>query len=397
MRTRWPFHILPRMHPSPVNPALIELRCVECGALRPADLTATTCPAPSHVGDRGILDAQYDYERVRRAWPSSQSPERGVWRWHSALPVRPPTTPLLAVGDTPLVSAPRLARTLGLAELWLKDDTRNPTRSFKDRATAVGVAIAIARGLRSVTCASAGNAAISLAGFAAHAGLACEVFVPSYASPERLAWLERFGARVHVSEGDYDRAFDECEASAASNGWYNRNCAWNPFLVEGKKTVSFEIDEQLAHETPDAVVCAVGDGCTLGAIGKGFRELRELRVASRIPQLIGVQATTVAPLTARFRHEEWHDAGAATSAASIAVRRPRNAVRVLQEVRESRGQFLSVPEVAIAEAQRRFAREAGVVVEAATATTLAAIQSLADAGQLKGARVVAVLTGGRAD
>ncbi len=380
-----------------INSHLTDLRCLACGALQPADMTASTCPSPEHGDERGILDVGYDYDRARLDWPAPHAAGAGVWRYQALLPIPRPAKPLLAVGDTPLISAPRLARRLGLKSLWLKDDTRNPTRSFKDRATAVGVAIAIARGQHTVTCASAGNAAISLAGFAAHAGLGCEVFVPSYASAERLAWLAKFGARVHVSTGNYDQAFDECEAAAAANGWYNRNCAWNPFLVEGKKTVSFEIGAQLDYAMPDAVVCAVGDGCTLGAIGKGFRELRLMGVTNTLPQLVGVQAANVAPIVARQRGEPWHDDGASTAAASVAVRRPRNAVRVLAEVRESRGTMMSVDEATIVAAQRAYATEAGVVVEAATATTLAALEALTADGQLKGARVVCVLTGGRAD
>ncbi|MBI3790118.1 MAG: threonine synthase [Gemmatimonadetes bacterium] len=380
-----------------VPPNVIELRCLACGALIPADFTATTCPAPGHEGERGILDVRYDYERARRDFPTGDAALLGpsVWRWRAVLPVNPPTATLLSAGDTPLVSAPRLAKRLGLAELWLKDDTRNPTRSFKDRATAVGMAIAIARGYPGVTCASAGNAAISLAGFAAHAGIPCTVFVPSYASAERLRWLERFGATVHVSTGNYDQAFDECEAFVDAKGWYNRNCAYNPFLVEGKKTAAFEIAAQLGNRIPDAVVCAVGDGCTLGAIGKGFRELRAMGMTVTLPQLVGVQAETVSPLVARQHGASWTSTGAATAAASIAVQRPRNAVRVLHEVKECRGTLLAVSEARIAEAQAAYAREAGVVVEAATATTLAGLEALVADGQLAGARVVAVLTGNR--
>ena len=376
-----------------LNPALLDLRCLACGAIHPASVDAATCVAPSHRGERGILDARYDYDRARRSWPAPTA--RGFWRWKPLLPVAEPVTPLLEPGDTPLVAAPRLAARLGLRELWLKDDTRNPTRSFKDRASGVATAIALATGRRTVTCASAGNAAISLAGFAAAAGLACEVYVPSYASAERRAWIERFGARLHVSGGDYDAAFDECEAAARANGWYNRNCAYNPFLVEGKKTASYEICEQLGREIPDAVICAVGDGCTLGAIGKGFRELRALGVTGAIPALVGVQAEAVSPLVSRRHGEAWRDEGRQTIAASIAVRRPRNAVRVLREIEESQGTLFAVSDDALRAAQRAFAREAGVVVEAATAATLAGLEQLAADGQLRGARTVLVLTGAR--
>ncbi|MBI2795336.1 MAG: threonine synthase [Gemmatimonadetes bacterium] len=376
-----------------LNPALLDLRCLACGAIHPASFDASTCVAPSHRGERGILDATWDYDRARRAWPAPTA--RGFWRWKPLLPVAPPAEAILDPGDTPLVAAPRLARRLGLKALWLKDDTRNPTRSFKDRASAVATAIALATGRGTVACASAGNAAISLAGFAASAGLACEVFVPSYATAERRAWIERFGARLHVSGGNYDVAFEECEVAARANGWYNRNCAYNPFLVEGKKTASYEICEQLDRQIPDVVICAVGDGCTLGAIGKGFRDLRALGVTGAIPALVGVQAEAVSPLVARRRGDGWIDDGRETIAASIAVRRPRNAVRVLREIDESNGAIFAVSDDALRAAQQAFAREAGAVVETATAATLAGLEQLAADGQLRGARVVLVLTGAR--
>ena len=374
-------------------PEVVDLRCLACGAIHPASYDATTCVAPGHTGERGILDVTYDYDRASKSWPAATS--QGFWRWRPLLPVNAPHVAHLPTGDTPLFRAPHLAARLGLKELWLKDETRNATRSLKDRATAVAIAIALATHKQTVACASAGNAAISLAGFAASAGLACEVFVPSDASAERRAWIERFGARLHVSAGDYDAAFEECEVAARAHGWYNRNCAYNPFLVEGKKTVSYEICEQLGRTIPDVVVCAVGDGCTLGAIGKGFRDLRALGVTSALPALVGVQAEAVSPLVSRRRGEVWRDDGRSTVAASIAVRRPRNAVRVLHEVKESNGTLLAVSDDALAAAQRAYAREAGVVVEAATAATLAGLEALVADGQLRGARVVAVLTGAR--
>ena len=380
------------MPPADSRSTFIELRCLACGALHPPSLDATTCIA-SHPSERGILDAVYDYDRARRAWPAATA--QGFWRWKPLLPVAQPALPLLAVGDTPLVSAPRIATRLGLKSLWLKDETRNPTRSLKDRATAIGTAIALAGNRHTVACASAGNAAISLAGFAASAGLACEVFVPSYASAERRAWIERFGARLHLSTGDYDAAFDECEAAVRKYGWYSRNCAYNPFLVEGKKTVSYEICEQLGREVPDAVICAVGDGCTLGAIGKGFRELRTMGVVRATPALVGVQSDAVAPLVARRRGRLWHESGRDTIATSIAVRRPRNAIRVLFEVDESNGALFAVSDDALRAAQQSLAREAGVLVEYAAAATLAGLEQLTAEGQLRGGRVVLVLTGAR--
>jgi threonine synthase len=380
-------------------PAPAHLRCLRCETEIPFSAGAYLCPhCGSGGGDPGILDVVYDYAAAAARFPEDGAPgPRGdVFRYAALLPVGRPRFGVLAAGGTPLIPAPRLAARLGLARLWLKDETANPTRCLKDRATAVAVAMAAAAGRGSLYCASAGNAAISLAGFCAHAGLDCHVWVPRRASAERLAWLFRYGARVHVSEGDYDAAFEEAEAEGAANGWYSRNCAFNPFLVEGKKTVAFEIAEQLGWRTPDLVVAPVGDGCTLAAAGKGFRELRAMGRTSELPRLVGVQAEAMQPLVRRFRGEEGDDPGG-SRAASIDVRRPRNARRLLAELRESRGTLVAVPDAEIEAAAALLAREAGLVAELTSAAALAGLLRLAQSEPLRGQTAVLVITGGRSD
>ena len=364
------------------------LECLRCGAIYPMDPRAYLCPkCGADHDDPGILDVRYDYSEARGRLESRSD----VFRYLPLLPVCAPGTGLIA-GGTPLIAAPRLAARFGLRELYLKDETRNPTRCLKDRATAIAMTLALEMGMKDVYCASAGNAAISLAGFAANAGLRCHVFVPSYASPVRLDWLRRFGAAVNVSSGDYDQAFAEAEACGKVHGWYSRNCAFNPFLVEGKKTCGLEIAEQVAA---DFVIAPVGDGCTLGAIGKGLREARELGIMDRLPRLIGVQAAGVQPMVGRF-HGSNTEIGE-TAAASIAVRRPRNALRLLRELRESGGEMIAVTDPLIAEAQRRLAEEAGMIAEFTSAATLAAVEQMATASSLAGKTGVIVITGGRVD
>lgn len=347
---------------------------------------AYLCPAcGASEPDPGILDVRYDYAAVRR---ESFSSSHDVFRYLPLLPVEEPAM-ILPAGATPLVSARRLASRFGLAALYLKDETRNPTRCLKDRATAIGVTMAIESGATDVYCASAGNAAISLAGFAAHAGLRCHVFVPHHVSETRLDWLRRFGADIRVSSGNYDQAFAEAESAGAANGWYSRNCAFNPFLVEGKKTCGLEIAETI---TPDFVVAPVGDGCTLGAIGKGFREARELGIVDRLPRLIGVQAVGVQPIVARFCGSADQGDGK-TEAASIAVRRPRNALRLLREIQISGGEMVAVTDEEIARAQQLLSEQSGIVAEFTSAATLAAIEKL----DVRGQTGVLVITGGRVD
>jgi len=348
------------------------------------------CGAGDDGADPGILDVRYDYAAARKQMPFEARSD--IFRYLPLLPIGKPA-PVLPAGATPLVPAPTLAARFGLAALYLKDETRNPTRCLKDRATAIAATLAVESGASNVYCASAGNAAISLAGFAAHLGLWCHVFVPSYASATRLDWLRRFGADIRVSAGNYDQAFAEAEEAGSELGWFSRNCAFNPFLVEGKKTCALEIAEQFI---PDFVVAPVGDGCTLGAIGKGFREARELGIADRLPRLIGVQAEGVQPMVSRFRGGPAAAEGE-TEAASIAVRRPRNARRLLGELEASLGEMIAVPDAMIADAQRHLAEEAGVVAEFTSAATLAGLEALALRESVAGKLAVLVITGGRVD
>lgn len=376
-----------------------RLRCLRCDATYPVRFDAYLCPrcGPGDSGsDPGILDVEYDEPAVARAWERRDPALRGrndVFRYLPLLPLESPEE-LLPAGGTPLLPAPRLAARLGLGTLYVKDETRNPTRCLKDRATAVAVALAAAAGKSDLYCASPGNAAISLAGFCAHRGLACHVFVPRDASPERLAWLERFGADVKLCEGSYDQAYSEAEQAGRENGWYSRNCAFNPYLVEGKKTAALEIAEQLAGRLPDLVVSPVGDGCTLAALGKGFREAVRIGLADRMPRLLGVQSDAVQPLVKRFAGESPSESGR-TRAVSIRVQRPRNAIRLLREIEASRGTMVAVSDEAIEAAREQLSAEAGVVAEFTGAAALAGLAALARREPLAGASAVVVVTGGR--
>ena len=373
------------------------LRCLKCGGAADFALDAYLCPRCDEAeGDPGVLDVTYDYASAAAAFPSdARAGTDGMFRYAALLPVAPAGS-LLPAGGTPLVPAPRLARRLGLRNLYLKDDTRSATRCFKDRATAIAISIAAALGRRDLYCASAGNAAISLAGYCAHAGLGCHVFVPARASATRLAALRRYGADVTVSPGDYDQAFAEAEAAGLANGWYSRNCALNPFLVEGKKTAAYEIAEAMDWEVPDLVVAPVGDGCILSSMGKGFRELREMGMTDSVPRLLGVQSEGVHPMVARWNGWPEPEVGR-SEAASIAVRRPRNALRLMAELSAARGRMMTVPDSAMASAATALAQEAGTVVELTAAASLAALTSLAEHESLEGRTAVLVLTGGRVD
>ena len=239
------------------------LRCVFCGA-QFSPRVGYTCP---RCGITGILDVQYDYRAIRKALTRRKLATRADhshWRYRELLPIadRAPL-PALAVGWTPIVAADRLARHLGVRELLIKDDGRNPTGSLKDRASSLGVVKAVEKRRKIIACASTGNAASSLAGMAASMGLRSAIFVPQRAPEPKVTQLLIFGATVLRVGGSYDQTYELCQKSCERFGWYNRNAAVNPYLVEGKKTAGLEIAEQLAWNPPDWIAMSVGDGCTI--------------------------------------------------------------------------------------------------------------------------------------
>jgi threonine synthase len=319
-----------------------------------------------------------------------------MWRYRELLPVperarRPPLT----VGWTPLVPAPRLAEWAGVRALTLKDEGRNPTASFKDRASVVGVARALAARARVVACASTGNAASSLAGAAASVGMASVIFVPETAPEPKVAQLLVFGARVVRVRGSYDATWELCQRACARHGWYNRNAAVNPSLVEGKKTCGLEIGEQTGAGVPDWLAVSVGDGCTIAGIWKGLTEMHALGFIPRLPRLLGVQAEGARALVDAFLRGDATGTGPArTVADSICVGHPRNARKALAAVRASKGALVAVSDDAIVEAIAATGRLAGVFGEPAGVAAIAGLrQAVADGVVPQRARALAVVTG----
>jgi threonine synthase len=347
---------------------------MRCGARYRRGLDAP-CPA---CGPEGVLDVLFDLRLVRRTLTkrAMASRPRDLWRYAELLPVpararRPP----LSVGWTPVVDAPRLARWAGVRDLRLKDEGRNPTASFKDRASVVGVTRALAQKARVVACASTGNAASSLAGAAASVGLPAVIFVPETAPEPKIAQLLIFGARVVRVHASYDETWELCQRACERHGWYNRNAAVNPSLVEGKKTCGLEIGEQSGRDVPDWVVVSVGDGCTIAGIWKGLEEMHALGFIPRLPRLLGVQAEGARPLVDAFREERDVETGPAkTIADSICVGHPRNARKALRAVRASGGAMIAVPDDAIVEAMRETGRLAGVFGEPAGVAGIAGLR-----------------------
>lgn len=375
---------------APAPPNVSGLRCMKCGRRFGEGEVMYTCDA---CGEEGILDVEFDYERVRWAATADHS----MWRYLPLLPVRGDELPTLHVGWTAITDCPRVARRLGLAAFLVKDEGRGPTGSFKDRASAVGAVKARELGYEAVACSSTGNAACSLAGVCANQGLRAIIFVPATAPEAKIAQLRAFGAKVLLVDGSYEDAYQLCERAVAEFGWYNRNCAVNPYLIEGKKTCGLEIGEQLADDPPDVVSVAVGDGCTIAGIWKGMREMQRLGVLRRPPRLLGVQAEGAAALVdawSRGVGDEAPRGPTRTMADSIAVSRPRNWRKALGAVRESGGALLAVPDEAIADAAYELAAHAGIFAEPSAATAFAGVRRAVEAGLVdRRERVLCVATG----
>ena len=377
------------------------LRCVHCGREYNTDEVDYYCVACGYHD--GILDVIYDYEGMRKEFnPEALSGNRNLsmWRYLPLLPVADPALiPHLQVGWTPLYAAPRLADELGVARCWVKDEGRNPTASFKDRASSVGVVKALEKKASQITCASTGNAASSLAGFSAAVGMQATIFVPARAPEAKVAQLLVYGAQVFSVQGTYDEAWELCMQASAEFGWYNRNCAINPYLIEGKKTVSLELAEQFMTLTPgsfpDWVVVTVGDGCTIGGVWKGLREMHILGFITHLPRILGVQAEGCKPfLTAWRDHAELTPCDANTLADSIAVGHPRNFTKGMRAVTESGGAFVSVSDEEILGSIPMLARKAGVFGEPAGVAGAAGVKRAVESGIIDPSESVAIIVTG---
>lgn len=374
--------------------AFIGLRCVTCGRTFEPDALLYTCPDCGPLA--GTCDVLYDLAWLKaHLTPEILAARREptLWRYRELLPVRDPQARLeLPVGGTPLWPAPAEVR----GRLWIKDDTRHPSGSAKDRATLMALARARELGVATIAAASTGNAASSLAALAAAAGIHALIFVPAAAPEAKLVQIRIHGARLVAIEGTYDQAFDLCLELCARRGIYNRNTAVNPVLGEGKKTIALEIWEQLGGRAPDVVVVPAGDGCVLGGVAKGFRDLLELGWIDRLPRLIGAQAEGSAALA-----NAWRDGAArcvpvaaSTIADSISVSQPRDQLKALRGVRESGGAFVVVTDEEILAAMRDLAARLGLFVEPAAAAAWAGVRrGEADGAIAAGEEVVVVVTG----
>jgi threonine synthase len=384
-----------------------HLKCTLCGAEYTAEQAPYVCP--KH-GDEGNLDTILDYAKIAQTTSPrriSESTDYSIWRYADLLPLSDAahSAPPLSVGWTPLYHAQRLGADLGLTNLYLKDDGRNPTASFKDRASAVVVAKARELGVQLITTASTGNAGAALAGLAAAAQMPAVIFVPETAPQAKIAQLLIFGSQVLLVKGNYDQAFDLCLAASKEFGWYCRNTGYNPYTVEGKKTASFEICEQMTTRAsgvpsgwraPDRIFVSVGDGNIISGLWKGLRDLAALGWIDKMPKLMGIQADGSAACYNAWKAgtEKITPVAADTVADSISADIPRDGVRAVRAVRETNGAYLTVSDAEILAAIPELARRAAVFSEPAGATAYAGLKKAVQAGLVgRDETIVCLITG----
>lgn len=315
--------------------------CSICQQEYGPDEITYTCPK-----DDGNLDIILDIAVIKKAYPSFDHvmvKEPSLWRYLSLLPVEDPggkDTPLHAAGWTPVYRAGILSKDLGMESLWIKDESRNPTASFKDRASAVVIARGREIGAEVVVTASTGNAGAALAGMAAAIDQKAVIFAPRSAPPAKIAQLLIYGATIYLVDGSYDDAFDLTIKASKEFGWYCRNTGYNPFTAEGKKTAAFEIWEWMSSIKPAimgslSVFVSVGDGNIISGLHKGFKDLHQLGWLEIIPRIFGVQAEGSAAIAKAFQsgREEIIPVKAQTIADSISVDLPRDGVRAVRAAR----------------------------------------------------------------
>jgi threonine synthase len=385
--------------------AATNLKCRECGAEYPLEAL--------YVCDRcfGPLEVAYDHSRLVEGGIDElrrriQGGPQNIWRYADFLPLAggPPgpsgrlaSRTGLPSGCTPLIHADRLARALGLEEVWVKNDAANPTHSFKDRVVAVAVARARELGFQTIACASTGNLANSVAAHGAALGLESYVFIPADLEEQKVLATGVYGTNLVAVKGNYDEVNRLCTELSAERDWAFVNVNLRPYYAEGSKTLAFEIAEQLGFELPDRCVVPIASGSLFTKIAKGFAEWRDLGlVGGDLPRMSGAQAEGCAPVASAFAsgHDVCRPVKPNTIAKSLAIGNPADGPYALEEARGSSGSIDAVSDEEIREGIALLAQTTGIFTETAGGVTTAVLKKLADRGEIDPSeRVVLLITG----
>ncbi len=365
--------------------SFIGYKCSICGTEYQPDEVTYTCPK-----DNGILDVVLDYPALKKKKTDELilKEEPSLWRYFPLIPVKEligDGTTLRSAGWTPVFSPPQIKDKLGLKQLWIKDESSNPTASFKDRASAILVARAKEIGAEVIVTASTGNAGAALAGMAAAVDQESVIFAPKTAPPAKIAQLLIYGARVILVDDNYDAAYKISLEASEEFGWYNRNTGYNPFTAEGKKTAAYEIWEQVLLtnqlDRPLCVFVSVGDGNIISGIHKGFKDLYEIGQIKVMPRIFGCQSTGSAAIYNAYKSgkEEIIPVQATTMADSISVNLPSDGLRALRAATQTEGAYIAVEDQKILEAISDLGA-VGIFAEPAGATALAGLKTALQEG-----------------
>ena len=376
-------------------------KCVDCGAEYPGDKVIYLCPAcqPGNLAGqppKGVLKTIYNYRQIREWYPADQLFQQiQEEKFLPLLPIRGKDSwPNLRIGDTPLYRNDSVVQGNESFEIYLKDDSQNPTFSFKDRASALVSAWAMENGISTLIAASTGNAGSSLAGICAAQHQKSIILVPAKAPLAKLTQIMMYGANIIPIDGTYDTAFDLSMEASRLFGFYNRNTAYNPLTIEGKKTVSFEIYSQLEYQVPDRVFVPTGDGVILSGVYKGFEELLLLGITDRIPVIVAVQAVGSPNLVNNIDHQNFSITKSATLADSISVDVPKNFYMSAGFMKKYKGESVTVTDEEILQASVQLSGSAGIFAEPAAAAAFAGLSNFALSGRIPhGSKNVVLLTG----
>jgi len=374
--------------------AIMGLKCHRCDTQVSQDPFIYTCPKCG-----GNLDFVYDYEQIAASCSPlsfNKDHDPSIWRYLLLLPVQSaPENRSLRVGGTPLVNFPGIAEKHNLASFQIKDDSRNPSGSLKDRASELGIQHAREQGKKTLVAASTGNAGSSLAALAAHHGLESVIFAPALAPIAKLTQIRQHGARLVPVEANYDTAFDLAFEWVLKHNHYSRNTGINPVLSEGKKTVALEIAEQCEWQVPAHIFVSVGDGCIISGVYKGFFDLHSLGWIEKIPRIHAVQAEGSAAIVNSLGHtNEIEGVKASTIADSISVDLPRDGEKARRAIQRSGGIGFKVSDESILDAQMDLSRKSGIFAEPAAAAAYAGFLQASEKGFFQpDEKVVVLITG----
>ncbi len=382
--------------------------CTTCGKEYSPDEVTYLCPICEKENDgtqppKGVLKTLYKYEKIRTLYKKHKLFDKLKEKeYRELLPIKSERSlSFLKVGKTPLYDISNLTSFKNLLSfekvpfhLFLKDDSQNPTFSFKDRASDLVCAYAKEHGIDTIVAASTGNAGSSLAGICASQNQKAMIFVPASAPKAKLVQICMYGAQLIPVDGSYDDAFELSIEATKKFGWYNRNTAYNPFTIEGKKIVSFEIFQQMGQNIPDRVFVPVGDGCIISGVYKGFEDLLKLRLIEKIPIIVAVQSEGSDNTIRNLDSNKFTSKPSTTIADSIAVDIPRNFWMTKKYIEEYKGEWISINDEEIISASKILSENTGIFAEPAAAASFAGLLKYNELNKIdENSKNVVLLTG----